>query len=110
MLSSLTEEAMAVVVGLSTARDVWLVLKTTFSHHLKARELRLKDDLQLMKRGTKPVAGYARAFKTICDQPHAIGRPVEDVDKLHWFFRGLSTEFSAFSTTQMAHPYPLLQI
>ena len=45
LLSSLTEEAMAVVVGLSTARDVWLTLETAFSHHSKARELRLKDDL-----------------------------------------------------------------
>ena len=102
MLSSLTEEAMAVVVGLSTTRDVWLALETMFSHHSKARELRLKDDLQLMKRGTKLVAEYARAFKTICDQLHTIDRSVEDIDKVHWFLRGLGTEFSAFSTTQMA--------
>ena len=51
-----------------------------FNHHSKARELGLKDDLQLMKRGTKPVAEYAPAFKTICDQHHAIGKPVEDID------------------------------
>ena len=101
-LSSLTKEAMAVVIGLSTASDVWLALETTFSHHSKARELRLKDDLQLIKRGTKPVAEYARAFKKICDQLHAIGRRVEDIDKVHWFLRGLGTKFSAFSTTQMA--------
>ena len=84
---------MAVVVSLSTARDVWLALETTFSHQSKARELRLKDDLQLMKRGTKPVAEYARAFKTICDQLHAIARPVEDIDKVHWFLRGLDIGF-----------------
>ncbi len=41
LLSSLTEEAMAEVVGLSTARDVWLTLENTFSHRSKARELRL---------------------------------------------------------------------
>ena len=100
MLSSLTEEAIAVVVGLSTARDVWLALETTFNHHSKAREL--KDDLQLMKRGIKPVAEYARALKTICDQLHVIGRPVEDIDKVHWFLRELGINFSAFSTVQMA--------
>ncbi|RVW53058.1 Retrovirus-related Pol polyprotein from transposon RE1 [Vitis vinifera] len=90
LLSSLTEEAIAVVVGLSTAREVWLALENTFSHHSKARELRLKDDLQLMKRGTKPVAEYARTFKTLCDQLHAIGRPVEDTDKVHWFLHLVS--------------------
>ncbi|RVW19267.1 Retrovirus-related Pol polyprotein from transposon RE1 [Vitis vinifera] len=102
LLSSLTEEAIATVVGLSTAREVWLALENTFSHHSKARELRLKDDLQLMKRSTKPVAEHARTFKTLCDQLHAIGRPVEDTDKVHWFLRGLGTDFSSFSTAQMA--------
>ena len=55
-----------------------------------------------MKLGTKLVAEYAHAFKIICDQLHAIGRPVEDIDKVHWFFCGLGTDFSAFSTAQMA--------
>ena len=32
LLSSLTEEAMAEVVGLSTSREVWLALENTFSH------------------------------------------------------------------------------
>ena len=39
-----------------------------FNHHPKARELRLKYDMQLMKRCTKPVAEYAPTFKKICDQ------------------------------------------
>ena len=55
-----------------------------------------------MKRGIKPVAEYARAFKIIWNQLHAIGRPVEDIDKVHWFLRGFATDFSTFSTTQMA--------
>ncbi|KAJ9698820.1 hypothetical protein PVL29_007749 [Vitis rotundifolia] len=50
----------------------------------------------LMKRNTKPVAEYAHTFKTLCDQLHAIGRPVEDTDKVHWFLRGLGTDFSVF--------------
>ncbi|XP_022938020.1 uncharacterized protein LOC111444234 isoform X1 [Cucurbita moschata] len=53
LLFSLIEEAIAVVVGLSTARDVWLALETTFSHYSKARELIFKNNLQLMKRDTK---------------------------------------------------------
>ena len=88
------EEAIAAVVGLSTAHDVWLALENTFSHHSKARELRLKDDLQIMKRGTKPFVENVRVFKTLCDQIHAIGRLVEDTDKVYWFLRGLGTNFS----------------
>jgi transposase InsO family protein len=107
LLSSLTEEAMVEAVGLSTSHEVWTALENTFSHRSKAREIRLKDDLQLMKRGTRPVTAYARAFKALCDQLHAIGRPVDGTDKTHWFLRGLGPEFSSFSTAQMAQtPLP----
>ncbi|XP_075666058.1 uncharacterized protein LOC142635884 [Castanea sativa] len=107
LLSSLTEEAMAEAVGLSTSREVWTALENTFSHRSKAREIRLKDDLQLMKRGTRSVTAYARAFKALCDQLHAIGRPVDGTDKVHWFLRGLGPDFSSFSTAQMAQtPLP----
>uniref|UniRef100_A0A2N9GCL0 Integrase catalytic domain-containing protein n=1 Tax=Fagus sylvatica TaxID=28930 RepID=A0A2N9GCL0_FAGSY len=102
LLSSLTEEAMAEVVGLTTSREVWIALENTFSHRSKAREIRLKDDLQLMKRSTRTVSEYARAFKTICDQLHAIGRAVDGTDKVHWFLHGLGLKFSSFSTAQMA--------
>lgn len=49
MLSSLTEEVMAEVVGLSTSREVRVALENTFSHSSKAHEIRFKDDLQLIK-------------------------------------------------------------
>ncbi|KAL5763026.1 hypothetical protein ACOSP7_019290 [Xanthoceras sorbifolium] len=107
IFSSLTEEAMAEVVGLSTSREVWTVLENTFSHRSKTREISLKDDLQLMKRGTRSVTVYARAFKALCDQLHAIGRPIEDTDKVRWFLRGLGTDFSSFSTAQMTQAYLL---
>ena len=111
LLSSLIEDVIAVVVGLSTTRDVWLVLETTFSHHSKARELRLKDDLQLMKRSTKPVAKYACAFKKICDQLHAIGRPVEDIDKVHISFVDSTLIFQFFLLLRWLSPTsPVLQI
>ena len=107
LLSSFTKEAMADVVGLSTSRKVWLALENTFSHRLKAKEIWLKDDLQLMRCETRSVLEYARAFKALCDQLHAIGKPVNDTDKVHWFLRGLGSDFTSFSTAQMAQmPLP----
>ena len=67
LLPFLTEEAMAEVVGLSTLHEVWLALENTFSHRSKAREILLKDDLQLMRCGTRSVTEYARVFKALCD-------------------------------------------
>lgn len=90
---------MAKVVGLSTAHDVWLALKNTFSHRSQARELQLKDNLQLMKSGSKSVTDHAHAFKALHDQLHAIGRPVDDTDKAHQLLRSLDADFASFSTT-----------
>lgn len=101
-LFSLIEEAIAKVVGLITAPCyVWLALKDAFSHRLKAKELHLKDDLQLMIWGTKLVIKHACAFKALCDQLHAIRRLVDDT-KVHWCLHCLSFDFANFSTTQMA--------
>src|SRR5438270_11681622 len=67
LLSTLTEESMSVVVGLSTSRDVWFRLETTFSHKSKSRELRLRDELQTMKKHDKSLSDFSREFKALCD-------------------------------------------
>jgi hypothetical protein len=102
LLSSLTEKVMAAAIGLATSRDVWVALERVFNHRSKTWEIRLKDELQLMKKGNRFIADFARAFKGLCDQLVAIGRPVDEVDKSHWFLYALGTEFAAFSSTQMA--------
>jgi len=33
-----------------------------------------------------------------------MGRPVNDLDKIHWYLRGLGSAFSTFSTTQLSLP------
>lgn len=38
-------------------------------------------------------------FQGTCDQLDAIGQPVADVDKVHWFLCGLSALFETFSTS-----------
>jgi len=39
LLSSLIEEALSVVIRLTTSKDVWTTLETTFNHESKVREL-----------------------------------------------------------------------
>lgn len=83
LLSSLTEEALSITIGLTTSRDVWNSLETTFSHKSKVCELQIKDELHLMKHGSRSVSEYSRVFKAHCDQLSAMGHPVEDTDKVH---------------------------
>jgi hypothetical protein len=51
LLFSLTEEALSITIDFTTSRDVWNSLETTFSQKSKVRELQIKDELHLIKRG-----------------------------------------------------------
>ncbi|KZV44366.1 hypothetical protein F511_26448 [Dorcoceras hygrometricum] len=101
---------MAEVIGCTTSRSVWLALEAAFSHLSKSCELRLKDDLQLMKKGNRSVSEYGRQFKSLCGQLAAVGRSIDETDKAHWFLRGLGSSFSSFSAAQMAlTPLPIFR-
>jgi hypothetical protein len=76
LLSSLTKEALSITIGFTTSRDVWNSLETTFSQKSKVRELQIKDELHLMKRGSRSISKDSLIFKAHCDQLSAMGRPV----------------------------------
>ena len=102
--SSLSEESMAEVLGLSTPREVWTTLESAYSHDSQERSQNLKDSLRQLKKGNLSVSDYAKKFKSICDKLQAIGQPISDVDKSHWFLCGLGPTFETFSTAHRALP------
>ena len=55
-----------------------------------------------MQRGSKSVAEFSRLFKGLCDQLAIIGRPFNNLDKVHWFLRALSPDYKIFSTTMLS--------
>ncbi|GJY78188.1 retrovirus-related pol polyprotein from transposon RE1 [Tanacetum coccineum] len=81
--SSLTEEAAAEVLGLTTAHAIWTALETAYSNSSVERIHSLRDSLRNLSKGTSTVSDYGRQFKGICDKLAAIGQPVDEMDKLH---------------------------
>ncbi|KAD3068636.1 hypothetical protein E3N88_36516 [Mikania micrantha] len=104
--ASLTEEAIAEVIGLSSARSMWLALETAFSNTSIERVQNLRDQLRQITKGSSSVADFGRKFKLICDQLSAAGYPVDDADKNHWFLHGLGAAFESFSTAMRAAKPP----
>ncbi|XP_071712783.1 uncharacterized protein [Rutidosis leptorrhynchoides] len=98
--SSLTEEAMAKTLVHSTSRDVWIALESSFHHDSLERTHTLRDSLRHLKKGSSTVPEFSKKFKNICDQLQAIGQPLKEDDKIHWFLCGLGSSFETFSTTQ----------
>ena len=99
---SLTEESMSEVLGLCHSHEAWHTLEVSFSHRSKTRELQFKDELQLMQCGFQSIAEFSSTFKGLCDQLAAIGRPIDDTDKVHWYLRALGPDYKIFSTTMMS--------
>ncbi|GJT07834.1 putative RNA-directed DNA polymerase [Tanacetum coccineum] len=96
--SSLTEEAAAEVLGLTTAHAIWTALETAYSNSSVERIHSLCDSLRNLSKGTSTGSDYGRQFKGICDKLAAIGQPVDEMDKLHWFVCGLGASFETFFT------------
>ncbi|GJV88661.1 retrovirus-related pol polyprotein from transposon TNT 1-94 [Tanacetum coccineum] len=108
--SSLTEEAAAEVLGLTTAHQIWLSLEAAYSNASVERIHLLRDSLQQLKKGTSSVSDYCRRFKALCNQLSAIGHPVVEIDKLHWFLCGLGPSYETFSTAIRAtKPAPMFR-
>lgn len=82
--SSLSEESMTVVLGLSSPRDVWKALESAYSHDSQERSQNLKDSLRQLKKGNLSISEYARQFKSICDKLQAIVKVVPEGFCVAW--------------------------
>ncbi|GKD28594.1 putative RNA-directed DNA polymerase [Tanacetum coccineum] len=91
--SSLSEEAMAETLGNSTSHSLWSALKEVYCHDSVERMHTLRDSLRNLQKGSSTVVEFARKFKAICDQLTAIGHPLDETDKSHWFLSGLGSSF-----------------
>ncbi|KAK1424394.1 hypothetical protein QVD17_19723 [Tagetes erecta] len=96
--ASLSKEATAEVLGLSTAREIWQTLEAAYHNSSVERMQNLRDHLRHLSKGSASIADFSRKFKAVCDQLAAIGHPVDDSDKVHWFLCGLGPSYETFST------------
>lgn len=77
------------------------MLEADFSHSLISRIHQLRKLLSLW-RGSLLVKEYGTRFKALCDQLYAVGNPVDDLDKSHWFLCGLGIQFANFADARMS--------
>ena len=48
------------------------------------------------------MAEFSQLFKGLCNQLVAIGRPIDDLEKIHWFLRALGPDYKIFSTIMLS--------
>lgn len=96
------DKALPVTIGCNTSKAVWDALHAAFQHSSKFRELRLKDELHVIKKGTLTVSQYGLHFKSICDQVSDLGCRLDAANESHWFLRGLGATFVQFTSLKMS--------
>ncbi|KAF5770729.1 putative RNA-directed DNA polymerase [Helianthus annuus] len=101
--SSLSEQAAAEVIGITNARQIWVALEAAYSNSSVERIHVLRDSLRQLTKGTSSVSDFSHKFKNLCDQLAAIGHPVAEIDKTHWFLCGLGPSYETFSTSIRAN-------
>ncbi|KAF8396845.1 hypothetical protein HHK36_018480 [Tetracentron sinense] len=104
--STLSEEVLGLVVGLTSSRDVWSALEDAFAQDSEAREYELLQQLRVVRKGTSTLSKYLRNFKLICDELNVIGKPLPDLKKVFNLLTGLGPKYEAFTTSMLKPPIP----
>ena len=99
--TTISEEGLGTIVGLTTSLDVWKALSNTYSQDSQDREFELLLKLQEKKKDTVPLNDFICNFKLTCDQLNAIGKPVLDQKNVFWLLNGLGSRYESFSTAML---------
>ncbi|KAA8521637.1 hypothetical protein F0562_012310 [Nyssa sinensis] len=105
--ATLSPIALAHIIGLNFAREVWLTLKRRFSSLLKANILQLKTELQSISKGNSSIDSYIQKIKEIRDKMHSVSMKIEDEDLLICTLNGLPQNYDAFATSIRTRSDPI---
>nr|CAD1833524.1 unnamed protein product [Ananas comosus var. bracteatus] len=107
IVGTLSEDVLVMPSVFKFAAEVWTALTNHFKRSSIAREFDLLAQLQHIRKGNNPLPTYLRNFKSICDQLHAIGKPVSNSTKVFRLLDGLDESYKPFKTTMFRPPIPL---
>lgn len=107
IVGTLSEEVLGLAVGIETSAAVWKALSEYFARNTKDREFFLMQKMHLhSKQNYKTINDYIRGFKEICDELDAIGKSMEDQQKVFGLLKGLGKGYRSFVTSMMKPPIP----
>ena len=107
IVGTLSEEVLGLAVGLETSAKVSKALTEHFARSTDDREFYLTTKMNLHNRKNfKSINDYIRAFKEICDELNAIGRPIGEQQKVFGLLKGLGNSYESFYTTMLKPPVP----
>ncbi|KAJ8624241.1 hypothetical protein MRB53_032771 [Persea americana] len=105
--ATLSAAVLAHVVGLKTARDVWLALEKRFASLSRSHIIQLKTQLRSIKKGSQPITEYIQRIKHLADSLAAVLCPVDDEDLIIHTLNGLPSDYGPFKTSIRTRSSPI---
>ncbi|KAK0572466.1 hypothetical protein LWI29_031864 [Acer saccharum] len=101
----MTKPMLSMIVGKSTALEMWLCLKDNFSQHSVANATNIRFQLMDMSKGTKSISACLQHAKSLSDSLAAICEPVSSTDLVTTVLRGLGSNYAMIVTTILNFPH-----
>lgn len=107
MLGIMTEEVLSSIIGIESAYKLWGSLEDQLLPTTKEKEVHLRDRLLIIEKEQSNRRRVHRKFNHLCDSLAAINKPVDDLDKVFNFVRGLGAKYRDFRLAMLTKPpYP----
>lgn len=108
--ATLSEEALALVIGLESSAHTWLALKEDYVQASQERVFHLQQDLNHMRKDdSTSLHDYLRRYKSVCDSLATIGKPVDNRTKVFSLLNGFGDRYDTFVTTMLKPPHAFIQ-
>jgi hypothetical protein len=98
VISSLSVENVAIVVGLHTSREVWVALEKMLASQSKACVKHTRYQLAMLKKGALSISDYFQKAKTLAQSLVAIGEPLKNSELVSYILAGLGLDNDSLVT------------
>jgi uncharacterized membrane protein YgcG len=99
IVSSLSEEALGHLIGVTSAFTAWRTLERAFAATSRARIMQIRMQLSTTKKGDMSVTAYYRKMKSYGDTLAAVGKPLDNEELIAYILQGLGGEYESLITS-----------
>ncbi|KAK6129825.1 hypothetical protein DH2020_036411 [Rehmannia glutinosa] len=112
ILSSLSQSMLILMVGLTTAKDIWQTIETHFASQYQAKLLQYNLKLQTLRKENLSMRDYLGKMKGCFDLLASAGERLSEKDQVLHILAGLGSEYNVVmvSATSRLEPLSVVEI
>ena len=112
LLSSLSEAALVLVVGLRSARDIWSALETNFASRSTAKVMQYRQQMQNLKKDSLTMSEYLSKMRSYFDLLGSVGCRISDGEQILHLLGGLGQDYdpAMCNVTSRSEPWSIADV